>query len=159
MRKIVYALAVLAGAAGPVAAQEKEFVLDRSTGAVTAKDVEQDKAIADLRKEVADLKAKLASKDVVAVTVPRPAPGVAAGPFVESPCGPGGCLTIQDTTALTAGTPPAARGYSSGPVRYEAPTYTVVRYAGAGGSTSGCANGNCAAPSRSGWYPGKLLGR
>lgn len=150
MKKVFYTLAVLAYLSGPAAAQEKEFTFDRTTGAVTAKDVEQDKAIAALQKEVADLKAKLAAPRATA-------PGVAvAAPFAATPCESGACPFTPGTTVPTV---VGVNSYRPAPARYEEVTYTGAPPA-TYGITNGCAGGACAVQTgRVGWYLGKRLGR
>lgn len=128
-------LAVLALSVGPAAARDKEYILDTRTGKVSQKDAEQDKQIADLKAEVAALKAKLSPT----------APGVAAAdPFAaaaraDCKCGLECTCTTRDTTARgvadTSTSKPA-------PARSEELTYTVAPR-GTSGITSGCAGGSC----------------
>lgn len=149
-------LAALIG--GPVVAQEKTYTLDTRTGVVSQKDVEQDNTLSDHAKEIARLKAELASiKEQVAGKTSAPvAPAVATrDPFAVAaapplcPCGVACPCTTPTITAPSAGGPrssPAPAGIpSSGTARYEEPTYTLT--GSTGGITSGCASGNCAAPS------------
>jgi hypothetical protein len=141
--RLLLTAALLVGFAAPVAAQEKEYVLDTRTGKVSQKDADQDKEIAVLKAEVAALKAKLTPAAPEVAT--RDPFAVAAE--ADCKCGPAcPCSFTPGTTAPGVGTPLPAPGLSSGPVQSGGLTYTVVP-AGSGGITSGCASGNFAAPS------------
>lgn len=72
------------------------------------------------------------------------APGVAA----TAPFGQPGLYTTPATSVRTVGYPSTYRQVE---VQYPAPTYTAVRQV-MSGTTSGCASGACAAPSRRGLF-------
>jgi hypothetical protein len=97
------------------------------------------------------------------IRFPHDAPAVApADPFAASRCGPAGCGTTPTTTARTAAALPyslaPAATRSSAPGLSPAPTSTGAAPTRAtGGTTSGCASGNCAAPARQA-RPGLLRG-
>lgn len=91
------------------------------------------------------------------------APGVArtTAPFDSCPdkCDLAGCSSTPTTPVTAAGTPGATLTYGLGR------SGAVVISTGAGcaatsGGTSGCTAAGCSVQtSRTGWYPGKLLGR
>lgn len=74
------------------------------------------------------------------------APGVtASAPFVQSPCGSGGCPTTPGTTVRYAD---GVNTFRPDPVQSGGLIYTVAPPATSGITSGGCANGACVAPSR-----------